>query len=157
MHAAPSVNYPVGPQRIRARARRGAHALGLLVASAWTLQPAPAGWRQALVFAAAAGCGAVALAAWWRSPTGTLRWNGVAWGWQEGVEEGGGLRAGHPEIALDLQNRLLLRWQAEEGVRALVLAGTGPRSRALGGAAACGIFARQHARAPCRRAADASQ
>ncbi|GAB3769785.1 hypothetical protein GCM10028796_35410 [Ramlibacter monticola] len=115
MHAAPSVNYPVGRSAFALALAAGLTALGLLVAAAWTLQPVPAGWRQALAFAAAAGCGAVALAAWWRSPTGTLRWNGVAWGWQEGVEEGGGLRPGHPEIALDLQNRLLLRWQAEEG------------------------------------------
>ncbi|WP_325109212.1 hypothetical protein [Ramlibacter sp.] len=86
-------------------------AAGLAVALAWSLQTDTFGWRQALAFAAVAACGALAVLAWRRSPTGLLRWDGRAWSWEEGGEAG----CGHPEIALDLQNRMLLRWQPETG------------------------------------------
>jgi len=111
MHAAPSVSYPVGRSAFALGLAAALGGLGGLVAVAWMLQSAQAGWRQGLAFAAVAGCAAAALAAWWRAPAGTLRWDGAAWGW----EEGGELQAGHPEIALDLQNRLLLRWKPDEG------------------------------------------
>ena len=115
MHAAPSVNYPVGRSAFALALAAVLIGLGALAAVAWTLQAAEAGWRQALAFAAVAGCGSAALAAWWRSPAGMLRWDGAGWGWLDGGEEGGEPRPGHPEIALDLQNRLLLRWKPEEG------------------------------------------
>ncbi|GAB3658330.1 hypothetical protein [Ramlibacter alkalitolerans] len=111
MHAAPSVSYPVGRSAFAA----GLHALaalaGLGVAVGWSLQSDAFGWRQALGLAAALGGGLLALAAWWRSPAGVLCWNGAGWSW----EEGGLAGAGHPEIAFDLQNRMLLRWQPETG------------------------------------------
>src|SRR5262245_42496411 len=110
MHAAPSVNYPVGRSAFALALAAGFTALGLLVAVAW-LRSADAGWRQALAFGAVAACGAAAASAWWRSPAGLLRWDGVDWSW----EEGGEMRSGHPGIALDLQNRMLLRWQPETG------------------------------------------
>ena len=111
MHAAPSVSYPVGRSAFALALVVLLTALGLAVAVAWTLQSDHAGWRQALAFAAVAACGAAAVLAWWRSPTGVLRWDGAAWWWEEGGEG----RSGRPEIALDLQNRLLLRWQPEAG------------------------------------------
>jgi hypothetical protein len=67
-----------------------------------------------------AACATLAATAWRRSPAGVLRWDGQGWTW----EEGGLVAAGHPEIALDLQNRMLLRWQPEGGrVRWLWLEG----------------------------------
>ena len=111
MHAAPSVSYPVGRSAFALGLAAALAALGALVAAAWLLESAQAGWRHALAAAAVAAGGAGALVAWWRSPAGLLHWDGAAWNWEEGRE----LRPGHPEIALDLQNRLLLRWQAEAG------------------------------------------
>ena len=114
MHAAPSVNYPVGRSAFALALSGVLAALGALAAAAWTLQSAQAGWRQALAFAAVAACGTAALVAWWRSPAGTLHWDGAGWSWEDG--QGGGVpHPGHPEIALDLQNRLVLRWQEEAG------------------------------------------
>jgi toxin CptA len=110
MHGAPSVNYPVG------RSAFAGCAAGVLVAGAlaaclaWSLQ-SPAGWRQFAAFAAWAAGAALALWGWLRSPAGVLRWDGVAWRW----EQGGRADAGQPEIALDLQARVLLRWRGDAG------------------------------------------
>jgi toxin CptA len=111
MHAAPSVSYPVGRSAFAAGLYALAALAGLAVASAWSVQSGTFGWRQALAFGAVATCGLLALAAWQRSPAGVLRWNGLDWSW----EERGLAGAGHPEIAFDLQNRILLRWQPETG------------------------------------------
>jgi toxin CptA len=110
MHAPPSVSYPVGRSAFAARACAGVGLLGLLAAGAWSLA-APFGWRQLAAFAAVLACGLVAALAWLRSPTGVLRWDGQGWGW----EEGAAVAAGQPEITLDLQSRLLLRWRPEGG------------------------------------------
>jgi hypothetical protein len=111
MHSAPSVTYPVGRSAFALALAAALAALGLAVAVLWSVQSPAAGWRQALAFAAVAACAGTAGSAWWRSPAGTLRWDGAGWTWEEGGEG----RCGHPEIALDLQNRLLLRWQPETG------------------------------------------
>ena len=111
MHAAPSVSYPVGRSAFALGLAAAIEALGLAAALAWTLQADRAGWRQALAFAALGLCSAAAAVAWWRSATGTLRWDGAGWAWEEGGEPA----SGRPEIALDLQNRMLLRWQPEAG------------------------------------------
>jgi len=111
MHAAPSVSYPVGRSMFALALTAGLVLAALVVAVVWTAQAAQAGWRQALAFAAVAASGAYAAFSWWRSPAGLLRWDGSAWNW----EEGGEVRVGQPAIALDLQNRVLLRWQPETG------------------------------------------
>ncbi|HEX2547843.1 MAG TPA: hypothetical protein VHL79_23370 [Ramlibacter sp.] len=111
MHAAPSVSYPVGRSPFAAWAYALLGAAGLLAAAAWTLQATVFTWRQALAFATVLACGSLSAAAWLRSPIGTLRWDGIGWSW----EEGGQVGAGNPEIALDLQSRLLVKWHAEGG------------------------------------------
>src|SRR5690349_14413047 len=111
MHAAPSVTYPVGRSPFAARLAALAGVAGLAAATAWTVQSDSFGWRQGLALAAVLACAVLALADWRRSPTGALHWDGAGWRWEEGAQAGGG----HPEIALDLQNRLLLRWQPETG------------------------------------------
>lgn len=110
MHAAPSVTYPVGRSAFAGRACVALLAIALAACAAWSVQ-APWGWRQALGFAAVLACGAVALHGWWRSATGVLLWDGIAWHWEEGAV----VTAGRPVIALDLQSRLLLHWQPEAG------------------------------------------
>jgi len=114
MHAAPSVTYPVGRSAFALVLVLAAAAAGLAVALLWTVQSDRPGWRQALAFAAALSCGGAACVAWRRSPTGVLRWDGSGWTWEEGGT-GGEAGRGRPEIALDLQNRMLLRWQPETG------------------------------------------
>jgi toxin CptA len=109
MHAAPSVSYPVGRSPFAAWAHAALGLAGLAVAGVWILQSAGFGWRQAAALAAVAACGSLALSAWLRSPQGVLRWDGLGWQW----EEGGLVASGSPEIALDLQSRLLLRWRGE--------------------------------------------
>lgn len=110
MHAAPSVNYPVG------RSAFAGFACAVLVAgsiagcAAWTVQ-APWSWRQALGWIAAAVGAALASHGWRHSAAGLLCWDGLAWSWQEG----GTSSAGRPVIALDLQTRLLLHWLPEAG------------------------------------------
>ena len=78
---------------------------------AWTLSTPVPDWRQLLAACVLAACGFAALAGWLRSPAGTLAWDGGAWRW----EQGAGGEAGQPELALDLQARMLLRWVPAEG------------------------------------------
>jgi hypothetical protein len=111
MHAPPSVTYPVGRSPFAAWLYALAGLAGLGVALAWSVQSDTFGWRQALALAAVFACASLAAAAWRRSPTGVLRWDGLGWTWEEGAFAG----AGRPEIALDLQNRMLLRWQPGGG------------------------------------------
>ena len=111
MNAAPSVSYPVGRSPFAAWVTTLLGLAGLAAAAAWTVQSPVFTWRQALAFAASLACGSLAVAAWLRSPTGTLRWDGAGWSW----EEGGTVDAGRPDVALDLQSRLLLKWQGEGG------------------------------------------
>jgi hypothetical protein len=65
---------------------------------------------------------ALAAGAWilrrWRHPVGQLSWTGSVWTWQAADPAGAPAqpeRIGHPEVAIDLGNWLLLRWHALEG------------------------------------------
>ena len=111
MHSAPSVSYPVGRSAFAGRLLAGFGALGIAAAAAWTVQSSSFGWRPALGWACALACAGFALGAWWRSPFGVLHWDGAAWQWQDGA----GMAPGGLECALDLQSRMLLRWQGEGG------------------------------------------
>ena len=110
MHSAPSVSYPVGRSAFVAWLYAALVSVALLALLAWVVQSS-LGWRQWVVLAAVLASGAFAARDWRGSPTGVLRWDGVDWSW----EEGGDTAAGHPEISMDLQSRLLLRWRPESG------------------------------------------
>jgi toxin CptA len=110
MHSAPSVSYPVGRSAFAAWLYGALSSLGALAFLAWTLQ-SPPGWRQAIALVAVLASAGFALHAWRRSPVGVLLWDGMAWSWEENQV----VASGHPEIALDLQSRLLLRWGPESG------------------------------------------
>jgi toxin CptA len=110
MHGAPSVTYPVGRSLFAGLLAAVLVAAALAACLAWSLQGG-AGWRPLVTVAAVLAGGALALGGWLRSPTGVLCWDGQGWSW----EEGGRVEAGQPEIALDLQARLLLRWRADPG------------------------------------------
>ena len=109
MHAAPSVTYPVGRSAFAGLLLACVAAAGLAAVLAFTLQSDGFGWRQAAAWAAWAAAVLPAATAWLRSAHGALRWDGLAWQW----DEGGRAMPGQPEIALDLQSRLLLRWGGE--------------------------------------------
>lgn len=111
MHAAPSVSYPVGRSAFALRLIVLLALAGLLAALAWALQAQAAGWRHALAFGAVAACSTIAIASWWRSPPGVLRWDGTEWQWQEGAAAW----PGQVELSFDLQSRLLLHWRGEAG------------------------------------------
>ena len=108
MHSAPSVSYPVGRSRFA-----GALLLliWLLAASAtglwWTQLQAP-GWRVGAAALLSAGAGALAAWNWWHAPKGTLAWDGETWSWLAQAR----LEPGEPEVSLDLQRWLLLRWSS---------------------------------------------
>src|SRR3954466_15201289 len=103
MHGPPSVTYPVGRSTFAGRLGALLVLAGLAACAAWTWQASP-GWRQLAALATLLAAAGFAFHGWWRSPTGVLRWDGLAWTW----EEGGQVAAGRPELALDLQGRLLL-------------------------------------------------
>ena len=111
MHAAPSVNYPVGRSAFAGWGYALLGLAGLAAASMWTVQSGVFGWRQALAFLAVMACGSLAVRSWLASPVGILGWNGVGWQLQQGLE----VTTGRPEIILDLQARMLLRWTPEPG------------------------------------------
>jgi hypothetical protein len=118
MHAAPSVSYPVGRTAWAGWLCALAGFAGLLAVVTWSVQSADPGWRHAAGFAAVLACGCLAARGWQGSPAGVLRWDGAAWQWEEGARAG----TGRPEITLDLQSRMLLRWSADG-------AGTGAATR----------------------------
>jgi toxin CptA len=111
MHTAPSVSYPVGRSAFAGFLLAAIAVLGLLAATAWSIQSPVFTWRQSLAFLAVLACGLFAGRGWLASPRGVLRWDGVGWQWQQAEAA----QAGQPEIALDLQARMLLRFRAEEG------------------------------------------
>lgn len=110
MHSAPSVSYPVGRSPFAARVAALLVLAGLACVLAWSLL-APPGWRQGLAFVAVAAGGGLAGRGWLRAARGLLRWDGLAWAW----EEAGRSASGVPEVALDFQSRLLVRWRAQAG------------------------------------------
>ncbi len=85
----------------------GAWLLGCLAAALWQFhRPAPL--RLAAMLATLAAAGAWAAWSWWRTPSGTLTWDGQNWTWSARSEGD----AASVEVALDLQRALLLRWNA---------------------------------------------
>jgi toxin CptA len=116
MHTPPSVTYPVGRSAFAARAAALLVLSGLAAAVVFSFLSAP-GWRPFAAYGAVAASAALCWLAWLRSPVGLLLWDGSGWSWNEGRTS----VTGQPEVALDLQSRLLLRWRGERGTRWLWL------------------------------------
>jgi toxin CptA len=111
MHAAPSVTYPVGRSAFAGALWGALATLGLAAALTWSWQAEAFGWRHGLAFATVLASASLGLAAWLRSPVGDLRWDGRGWSWRQGAAA----ESGQAELALDLQQRLLVHWRAESG------------------------------------------
>jgi toxin CptA len=110
MHSAPSVSYPVGRSAFAGWLYAALALLGALAFLTWVLASS-FGWRQVMALVAVLASAGLALQGWRRSPVGVLLWDGESWAWQKGEV----IASGHPEIALDLQSRLLLRWRPNSG------------------------------------------
>jgi hypothetical protein len=112
MHAAPSVSYPVGRSRFAGLLLLLLWLAGLAAVAAWAWQSNRPGWRQLAGAAAVLAAGMLSFAGWLRAPRGVLAWDGAAWTW-----DAMGLAAatGRPQVVLDWQSRLLLRWCGSDG------------------------------------------
>ncbi|MEO7390876.1 MAG: hypothetical protein ABIU58_01800 [Ramlibacter sp.] len=108
MHSAPAVTYPVGRSRAAGWLLLALWLLALVSTLLWWNQLQTPGWRISSAFVVLGASGALASAAWWRTPEGMLSWDGSAWGWS--VWQSGA--AGSLQVSLDLQDWLLVRWQA---------------------------------------------
>jgi len=108
MHSAPSVSYPVGRSRFAGALLLCAWLLGGVACVAWRLASPPSGLRSAAAAAALALAAGIAVWQWWRMPTGILSWDQEQWSWR-----GAHMAAGaSPQVSLDLQHWILLRWDA---------------------------------------------
>jgi toxin CptA len=115
MHNAPSVSYPVGRPRFAGLLAAGLWLVGAGVTAVWVQQADAPGWRQVVATIALAVLGSWALFSWLRSPSGQLQWDGAGWAGPAGAA------GGAPDVALDLQQVLLVRWQAPASPRWLWL------------------------------------
>ena len=110
MHHAPAVTYPVGRSCIWAVLGAALWLAGLSAVLAW----APAGGDPRAMAAALGLCGVtgvVALAGWWRSAGGELAWQPDGWRLHRSAVS----CHGTPQVVMDLQASLLLRWHSAQG------------------------------------------
>jgi hypothetical protein len=113
MHSAPAVSYPVGRSRFQGWLVGVTGLTGMLAGLLWQLQAHLDGWRQGLFVLSLLGACSLAIAAWRRTPVGTLRWDGQAWHWSSGDTSAGCIVS----VQLDLQSCLLLSMRSEAGAR----------------------------------------
>ena len=110
MHGAPSVIYPVGRSRFAGVALLMAWTAGAAGLLAWRVQVDARAFTVFVASAAVLLPGVAALWGWLRSPTGTLAWDGTGWTWTAGPATS---EAGVPEVVLDFQRWILVRWSGE--------------------------------------------
>lgn len=108
MHNAPAVSYPAGRCASAGAALAAIWLAGAAGIVLWAAQARVAPMAFAIACAALLAGGGWAGRAWLRSPVGTLSWDGQGWTWAAAE---GAQAAGTPELALDAQRILLLRWQ----------------------------------------------
>lgn len=107
MHDAPSVSYPVGRPLFAGLLAGMLWSAGAAVSLSWVFVADTPGWRHALAALAVAAAGTLALLSWLRSASGDLHWDGARW------TVPGQVGAGSLEVALDLQQRLLVHWRGQ--------------------------------------------
>jgi len=117
MHSAPSVTYPVGRSPFAGTVLLLIWLVGAVTVVLWWSLVMEGSWRHVLAVLAVCTCAAFAARQWWLTPEGVLSWDGETWTW----EAPGGSQAGSPEVAVDLQRWMLLRWAANNAVRWLWL------------------------------------
>lgn len=118
----PPVHYPVGRTRLLGAALLALAAAGWVVLALWAVQGAGGlPWRVALAGALCLACNGCALHFWRRLPQGVLHWDGQRWCFENrsagrgaGRGPGAAPTEGAPEVLLDLQNHLALRWRTAQ-------------------------------------------
>ena len=113
MHKAPAVTYPVGRSVLHAWLLGLSCLTGVLAGWFWRVQASPQPWIQWLYAVVLLLASLAAFRGWWRSPGGSLRWDGK--GWQLSVLDS--RLGGVVSIHLDLQAWLVLCLRSEEGGR----------------------------------------
>ena len=116
MHSAPSVHYPVGRSAFWGLVLCAIWASGALLVSVWCYTNGSIGWRQWLGLFALVGAGGVAAAGWWRTPVGTLGWDGQQWLWTAHHHGAARYEPGGVAVALDLQQHMLLVLRTGRGL-----------------------------------------
>ena len=115
MNSAPSVIYPVGRPFFVGLLVAGLWLAGVAVSLLWTFEVDLPGWRHGAAALAVAASGAYAVLSWRSLPTGVVNWDGTGW------TAPPNLQAGRLQVAIDLQQRLLVRWHGPGRVRWLWL------------------------------------
>jgi toxin CptA len=106
MHSAPSVSYPVGRSPFAAGLLSGAWLLGVAAVGLWSFQIQAPGWQLGASLGMLLLTGLCAARNWLRAPQGMLSWDGQSWSCSAGAQT----QEGVPEVGLDFQRWLLLRW-----------------------------------------------
>jgi len=106
MHSAPSVTYPVGRSLFAGVLLLQVWSLAAAAIGLWWAHAGSPGWRLPVAALALVAVGAWAAWNWWRSPAGVLAWDGESWSWSAN----GRIKEGAPQVGLDLQRWLLVRW-----------------------------------------------
>ena len=108
MHNAPSVHYPVGRSVFWGLVLCAIWTSGALLMGAWCYTNGSVSWRQLRGIFVLAAVGGLAGAGWWRTPVGTLGWDGQQWLWTSRAGAPAWYEPGGVAVALDLQQHLLL-------------------------------------------------
>lgn len=111
MRSAPAVSYPVGRSSFQGHLIIGLFLLAGLAGGAWGLQLGLWDWRLGLYGALLALTTLLAGQAWWRTPSGVLRWQAEGWTWMSAQ----GSSTGGVTLAMDLQTVMLLSWRSDAG------------------------------------------
>jgi toxin CptA len=111
MHSAPSVSYPVGRSLLAGVLLLLIWLLAAAGTGLWWAQVEAPGWRVAAAALVLVGSGLWAAWSWWHAARGSLAWDGECWNWSAR----GRAATGEPQVSLDLQRCLLLRWAGTNG------------------------------------------
>jgi len=115
----PPVHYPAGRTRLLGAALLALAAAGAVVLALWVAQGAGTSPRRiAMAGALCLACNGCAWHFWRRLPQGVLHWDCQRWHFEnrsDGRGPGGLSAEGVPEVLLDLQNHLALRWRSAQG------------------------------------------
>jgi toxin CptA len=117
MHSAPSVSYPVGRSPFAAGLLLGAWLLGVAAVGLWSFQMRAPGWQLGASLLMLLLTGLCAAWNWLWAPQGVLSWDGQSWSWSASAPA----QEGMPEVGLDFQRWLLLRWSGAPASRWLWL------------------------------------
>ncbi len=111
MHSAPAVSYPVGRSRFHSLLLATLAAVGAVLMMLWLILAGALQMRHLVAVTLWLGGLGLAMWNWWRTPTGSLAWDGQGWLWTSQAES----RSVVPEVALDTQGSLLLCLRQPDG------------------------------------------